>query len=99
MERLAIMIDRKHKRVSENICELHPRSTSLLLTPALIEVGSGYTVAVSYDEDEKQIVDVKTYGEIDLEKLRKEIRRIFPNAKIRRLGSTAPKTKKKKKGK
>ncbi len=89
----------KHKRASGNISELHPGSTSLLLTPAQIEVGSGYTVAISYSEDETQIVDVKTYGEIDVEKLRKQIQGVFPNAKIRRLGIAEPRTKKKKKRK
>lgn len=54
------------------------------LEPAQVEVGSGYIVSVSYEED-TPVVDVKTYGEVDIAKLRKEIQRIFPDAKIRHL--------------
>jgi hypothetical protein len=58
-------------------------------------------VAVSYDEDENQVVDIKTYGEIDMVRLRREIRRVFPKAKIRQLGQTSStaKTKRKKRKK
>jgi uncharacterized membrane protein YkoI len=54
------------------------------LEPAQVEVGSGYTVSISYEEA-TPIVDVKTYGKVDIAKLRKDIRRIFPNAEIRSL--------------
>lgn len=59
-----------------------------VLEPAQIEVGSGYTVSVSYDEDEKPVLDVKTYGKVDIIKLRREIERIFPDARIRNLTQT-----------
>jgi len=55
------------------------------LEPNHVDVGSGYTVAVSYDEDERPIIDVKTYGEVDIAQLRRDIGRAFPNAQIRRL--------------
>jgi hypothetical protein len=82
------MAERKHKRDSENLVEVDSEELGFVLEPTQIEVGSGYTVAVSYDENEKQIVDVKTYGEVDIAKLRREIERIFPNAKIRQLNKT-----------
>jgi hypothetical protein len=95
-----IMTEAKNRR-SEGIAELDSDETTLLLTPTQIEVGSGYTVAVSYDKDENQVVDIKTYGEIDMVRLRREIRRVFPKAKIRQLGQTlsTAKTKRKKRKK
>lgn len=57
------------------------------LEPAQVEVGSGYTVSISYEED-TSVVDVKTYGEVNMAKLRKEIQKIFPDAKIRHLNQT-----------
>jgi hypothetical protein len=96
------MAERKHKRETENLTELECDDLGFVLEPTKIEVGSGYTLCVSYDENEKQIVDVKTYGEVDLTKLRTEIERIFPNAQIRQLKPTqsvtiVKKSKKKKK--
>jgi hypothetical protein len=81
------MAERKHKRVSMETVELD-EDEGVLLEPAQIEVGLGYTLAVSYDENERPIVDLKTYGHVDLAQLRREIERIFPNAQIRqRLGT------------
>ena len=82
------MAEKKHKRESESLIELDPEELGFVLEPTQVEVGSGYTVSVSYDENEKPIIDVKTYGEVDIAKLRKEIERIFPNAQIRQLGQT-----------
>jgi hypothetical protein len=56
-----------------------------ILEPAKIEIGSGYAVSLSYDEDGNPVVDVKTYGEVDLAKIRKDIERLYPNAQIRQL--------------
>jgi len=82
------MAERKSKRESENPVELDSEELGFVLEPTQVEVGSGYTVSVSYDENEKPIVDVKTYGEVDVTKLRREIERAFPNAKIRQLNQT-----------
>jgi hypothetical protein len=82
------MAERKHKRESEGLIELDSEESSFVLEPTQVEVGSGYTVSVSYDENEKPIIDVKTYGEVDIAKLRREIERVFPNAQIRRLKQT-----------
>jgi len=79
------MAEKKHKRESENLIELDSEELGFVLEPAQVEVGSGYTVSVSYDENEKPVIDVKTYGEVDIAKLRKEIERMFPNAQIRQL--------------
>jgi len=76
------MAERKHKRGSEDIAELD-EDAGILLEPTQIELGSGYTLSVSYDENQKPIVDIKTYGQVDLALLRKEIEGVFPNARIR----------------
>jgi hypothetical protein len=82
------MTERKNKRESEGLIEIDSEEAAFVLEPTQIEVGSGYTVSVSYDENEKPIIDVKTYGEVDIAKLRREIERAFPNAQIRRLKQT-----------
>ena len=94
-----MMPERKHKREPESLIELDPEELGFVLEPTQIEVGSGYTISVSYDKNEKQIVDVKTYGEVDIAKLRRDIEQAFPNAKIRQLNQTRSVTivKKKKK--
>ena len=79
------MPERKHKREPERFIELDSGDLGFVLEPTQVEVGSGYTVSVSYDEEDKPIVDVKTYGEVDTAKLRREIERMFPNAEIRQL--------------
>ncbi len=82
------MPERKHKHEPESLIELDTEELGFVLEPTQIEVGSAYTLSVSYDENEKQIVDVKIYGEVDIAKLRRDIERAFPNAKIRQLNQT-----------
>ena len=79
------MAERKHKRGSEDIAELD-EDAGIVLEPAQIELGSGYTLAVSYDENERPVVDIKTYGQVDFARLRREIEGVFPNAQIRQKG-------------
>jgi hypothetical protein len=76
------MAERKHKRGSEEVAELD-EDAGILLEPTQIELGSGYTLAVSYDENERPVVDIKTYGQIDFARVRREIEGVFPNAQIR----------------
>ncbi len=82
------MPERKHKREPESLIELDSEELGFVLEPTQIEIGSGYTISVSYDRNEKQIVDVKTYGEVDIAKIRRDIEQAFPNAKIRQLNKT-----------
>ena len=79
------MAERKNKRGSENAVTIDSEDMSFILEPNHVEVGSGYTVAVSYGEDERPVVDVRTYGQVDFAQLRRDIGRAFPNAQIRRL--------------
>jgi hypothetical protein len=83
-----MMPERKHKREPESLIELDSEELGFVLEPTQIEIGSGYTISVSYDEKEKQIVDVKTYGEVDIAKLRRQIEQAFPKAQIRQLNQT-----------
>jgi len=83
------MAERKHKRGSVGPAELD-EDACVALEPAQIELGSAYTLAVSYDENERPVVDIKTYGQVDLARLRREIQGVFPNAQIRQ--KTQPQT-------
>ena len=82
------MAEKKHKREPNSLIELDTEELSFVLEPTQIEVGSGYALSVSYDEDEKPIIDVKTYGEVNIAQIRKEIEKLFPNAQIRQLNQT-----------
>jgi len=94
------MPERKRRREPENLIEVDREELGFVLEPRQVEVGSGYAVSVSYDENENPIIDVKTYGEVDIAKLRKDIERVYPNAQIRQLSQTRSVTVvKKRKGK
>ena len=80
------MEERKRKRGTEflEIAE----ETGFLLETSPVEVGSGYSISICYDEEENPIVRVKTYGEVDVAELRKEIKKVYPNAKIEGIPET-----------
>lgn len=77
--------DRKPKREPEEPVEIETDDTRFLLEPAQVELGSGYTIKLAYDENDKPIIDIKTYGQVDIPKIRREIARIYPRAQIRQL--------------
>ncbi|MGC8998914.1 MAG: hypothetical protein ACP5JW_05930 [Candidatus Bathyarchaeia archaeon] len=80
------MAEKRHKR--ETASPIKPdlaEDLGFILEPAKIEIGSGYAVSISYDEDGNPVVDVKTYGDVDLSKIRRDIERLYPNAQIRQL--------------
>jgi hypothetical protein len=98
------MTERKEKRTSETGIEVGSEDMPFVIEPSHVEIGAGYTVAVSHDEDERQVIDVKTYGQVDFAHLRREIARAFPDAEIRRFNQSHSVTvvkseKKKNKGK
>jgi 5'-deoxynucleotidase YfbR-like HD superfamily hydrolase len=82
------MIDRKGKHTSENENEVDAEEITFAIEPGHVEVGAGYTIAVSHDENERQVIDIKTYGQVDIARLRKEIERTFPNAEIRKFNQS-----------
>lgn len=81
------MAERKHKRETEDI-ETDEEETGFILEPTQLEIGSGYTLSVNYDENEKPIINIKTYGQVDVIKLRREIEKLFPNAQINQLNQS-----------
>jgi len=84
------MSERKSKRLSETEnTEADSEETTFIVEPVQIEVGAGYTVAVSHDEHAREVVDVKTYGQVDINQLVKEIKRVFPDAEIRRFNKAS----------
>jgi hypothetical protein len=78
------MYEPKSKR-DENSVEAEVEEPGIVLEPAQVELGSGYAVSVRYDENDKPIVDVKTYGEVDVAKMLKDIGRVYPHAQINHL--------------
>lgn len=75
------MPERKRKGVGD-VAALE-ENEGILVEPSRVELGSGYTLAVSYDEQETPFVDIKIFGNVDLEQVRKEIEEAFPNVQIR----------------
>ena len=85
------MAERKAKR-DETGTEFGPEEANFVMESAKVEVGSGYALSVHYDEHEKPVIDVKTYGTVDIDKIQKEIERIFPDGRIRNLAQPEPVT-------
>ena len=84
------MSERKNKRLSETeSVEADSEEMTFIVEPTQVEVGAGYTLAVSHDEHEKEVVDVKTYGQVDMTQLLKEIKKVFPDAEIRRFNQSS----------
>ncbi|MEM3580913.1 MAG: hypothetical protein QXH40_03895 [Candidatus Bathyarchaeia archaeon] len=80
------MAEKRHKRETASPVKLDlAEDLGFILEPAKIEIGSGYAVSLSYDEEGNPVVDVKTYGDVDLSKIRRDIERLYPNAQIRQL--------------
>ncbi len=80
------MVDKKQKRDASSSIELSlPEDWGFILEPAKIEIGSGYTVSLTYDDEGNPIIDVKTYGDVDSAKIRRDIKRLYPNAQIRHI--------------
>lgn len=98
------MSERKEKR-NDNLIEVDMDESRFVLEPANVEIGSGYALKVDYDESQKPIINVKTYGKVDIRSLAKEILRAFPDCQIRKVNNqpavtvikTRPKGKRKKK--
>jgi hypothetical protein len=63
--------------------------TDFAITPAKVDIGSGYSVAVGYDENKEPILDVKTYGTVDIVKVKRELEDLFPSARIRHLNPSS----------
>jgi hypothetical protein len=78
-------LSQRRTKVEENSAKFDLEETSFAITPAKVEIGSGYSVAVGYDENNEPIVNVKTYGTVDMVKVQRELEDLFPSARIRHL--------------
>jgi hypothetical protein len=76
------MSSEREKQESESSIELDTEPIGFILEPTQVEIASGYTLSVRYDEKENPIVMIKTYGRVETAKILKRIKRIFPKAKI-----------------
>lgn len=47
-----------------------------------VEGGSGYSISVTYDDKGKPVVQVKTYGDMDVAALRRDLEQRYPGARI-----------------
>lgn len=80
------MSEKKQKREPSGPIELSLIDDSgFVLEPAKVEIGSGYAISLTYDDEGNLIVDLKTYGEVDPAKIKKDVERLYPNARIRHI--------------
>lgn len=75
------MSERKIRREDSSVA-FDLEETGFAVKPAKVDIGSGYAVALGYDENDAAIVNVKTYGNVDVAKVHRELEKLFPNAKI-----------------
>ena len=78
-------MSRRKTKHEEASAKFEIEETEFALTPSKVEIGSGYSVAVGYDEKNEPIVNVKTYGAVDMMKVQRELESVFPRARIRHL--------------
>jgi hypothetical protein len=74
------MSERKRRRRFFNLFGFDEEDLLFGLEP--VEGGSGYSISVTYDEKGKPVVQVKTYGDVDTEELRRDIEQRYPGARI-----------------
>lgn len=74
------MPEKKRKRPFFDIFGFDEEDFLLGREPA--EGGSGYSISVTYDEKSKPVVQVKTYGDVDVAELRRDIEQRYPGARI-----------------
>jgi hypothetical protein len=95
------LTQRKSKRDDDSV-GFDLEETRFVLEPVSVEIGSGYTVAFGCDENDKPVVDVKTFGTVDMATVQRELESVFPNVRIRHLNhessvAVVKKTRKKRK--
>jgi hypothetical protein len=79
------MEERKQKKeASPDLDSSEPESFSLA-DPESIEIASGYSISVKYDQEGRPLIYVKKYGDVDTRGLRREIERSYPGAFIQGL--------------
>jgi hypothetical protein len=66
--------------------------SGFVVKPTSVGIGSGYAVATGRDEKDEPVIDVKTYGKVDMSRVQRELKGLFPNARIRHLNEASPVT-------
>lgn len=79
------MEERKEKR---DIRDLDETECFVLVEPEPIEIASGYSISIKYDEKGRPNISVKKYGDVDTRGIRREIERNYPGAEIQGLESS-----------
>ena len=74
------MSERKRRRRFFDLFGLGEENFPLGQEP--VEGGSGYSISVTYDEKGKPVVQVKTYGDVDVAELRRDLEQRYPGARI-----------------
>jgi hypothetical protein len=95
------MLSQRKTKHEETSCHFDVEETGFTITPAKVEIGCGYSVALGHDENDEPTVNVRTYGTVDMAKVQRVLGSLFPNARIRHvnLGSSTVVIKKDKKKK
>jgi len=86
------MTNRKTKQSEANPVEATMTEHPFFLEPAQVEIGSGYTLKINYDENDAPVLDIKTYGQVDTTWLRHELKRTFPKIQVHRFRQATPET-------
>jgi hypothetical protein len=80
-----LKLSQRRTKHEETSAKIDLEETDFAITPAKVEIGSGYSVAVGYDENNEPILNVKTFGTVDVVKVQRELEDLFPSARIRHL--------------
>ena len=87
MEDVEKMDDKRPRKSSPDSADLDEPESLLLTEPDPIEIASGYSISVRYDNEGRPMIYVKRYGDVDTRGLRREIERTYPGAHIQGLES------------
>jgi hypothetical protein len=58
------------------------------IEPETLEIGNAYSISLNYNNEGTPQIYVKTYGDIDIAKLKQMIKERYPNAQLRVLETT-----------
>lgn len=76
------MPERRRKREIIEVGDYEDQEGFYILEPIPVELGTGYSLSISHDEEGEEILQVKTYGKLDRKELLRELRYKYPKAKI-----------------
>jgi hypothetical protein len=63
-----------------------------VVKPTSVGIGSGYAVSAGRDEKDEPVIDIKTYGKVDMSTVQRELKSLFPNVRIRHVNQASPVT-------